>query len=127
MKARPVVTSVSHATRPIGSSRRTASKIASEIWSAILSGCPSVTDSDVKKCLPLLSINALLAPVGGRLKRGRLPFRSEARQRSRRSSLEEPEHVARVRPPRDPLQTENLRRRCVRIGLEDESSPGADE
>jgi hypothetical protein len=36
--ASPVVTSVSQATRPVGSSARTASRIASEIWSAILSG-----------------------------------------------------------------------------------------
>ncbi len=43
----PVVISVSHATRPFGSSASTASSTASEIWSAILSGCPSVTDSDV--------------------------------------------------------------------------------
>src|SRR3712207_549569 len=46
---RPVVISVSHATRPSGSSARTASRTLSEIWSAILSGCPSVTDSDVKR------------------------------------------------------------------------------
>src|SRR6185437_10769992 len=46
---RPVVIRVSQATRPIGSSRRTASRTASEIWSAILSGCPSVTDSEVKR------------------------------------------------------------------------------
>src|SRR5689334_2568299 len=39
--------SVSHATRLIGSSARTASRTESEIWSAILSGWPSVTDSDV--------------------------------------------------------------------------------
>src|SRR6267142_2399679 len=45
---RPVVISVSHATRPMGSSLRTASRTESEIWSAILSGWPSVTDSDVK-------------------------------------------------------------------------------
>src|SRR5581483_2674246 len=45
---RPVVISVSHATRLIGSSRRTASRTESEIWSAILSGWPSVTDSAVK-------------------------------------------------------------------------------
>src|SRR5712691_3206954 len=44
---RPVVISVSHATRPFGSSVRTASRTESEIWSAILSGWPSVTDSDV--------------------------------------------------------------------------------
>ena len=36
------------ATRPFGSSVRTASRTASEIWSAILSGCPSVTDSELK-------------------------------------------------------------------------------
>ena len=35
---KPVVTSVSHATRPVGSSRRISSRMASEIWSAILSG-----------------------------------------------------------------------------------------
>src|ERR671927_126750 len=33
---RPVFTSVSHATRPVGSSRSTASRTPSEIWSAIL-------------------------------------------------------------------------------------------
>ena len=46
--ARPVVMSVSQATRPFGSSVRTASRTASEIWSATLSGWPSVTDSEVK-------------------------------------------------------------------------------
>jgi hypothetical protein len=35
---RPVFTSVSHATRPVGSSRITASRTPSEIWSATLSG-----------------------------------------------------------------------------------------
>src|SRR5262245_9779096 len=45
----PVVISVSQATRPLGSSARTASSTESEIWSAILSGWPSVTDSDVKE------------------------------------------------------------------------------
>src|SRR5581483_1370169 len=46
---RPVVISVSQATRLAGSSASAASSTASEIWSAILSGCPSVTDSDVKR------------------------------------------------------------------------------
>src|SRR4051794_29567258 len=46
---RPVFTSVSHATRPVGSSRSTASRTPSEIWSATLSGCPSVTDSEVNR------------------------------------------------------------------------------
>src|SRR3989442_6414319 len=44
----PVVTRVSNATRAAGSLARIASRTASEIWSAILSGWPSVTDSDVK-------------------------------------------------------------------------------
>src|SRR3954468_19488685 len=46
---RPAVVAVSHATRASGSSRMMASRIASEIWSHILSGCPSVTDSEVKR------------------------------------------------------------------------------
>src|SRR5918992_2064646 len=51
----PVVTSVSQATRPrMGSSARIASRTASEIWSASLSGCPSVTDSDVNRCRRLI-------------------------------------------------------------------------
>src|SRR4029453_14905086 len=45
----PVFTSVSHATRPPGSSRSTASRTPSEIWSATLSGGPSVTDSEVNR------------------------------------------------------------------------------
>src|SRR5947209_17194983 len=45
----PVLTSVSQATRPRGSCAITASSTPSEIWSAILSGWPSVTDSDVKR------------------------------------------------------------------------------
>src|SRR5919201_2254901 len=46
---RPVVISVSQATRPFVSSVSTASRTVSEIWSATLSGCPSVTDSDVNR------------------------------------------------------------------------------
>src|SRR3977135_1289559 len=46
---RPVLTSVSQATRPYGSSVSTASSTPSEIWSAILSGWPSVTDSEVNR------------------------------------------------------------------------------
>src|SRR6058998_2271595 len=46
---RPVVISVSHATRPVGSSARTASRTVSEIWSATLSGWPSVTDYEVNR------------------------------------------------------------------------------
>src|SRR4051812_6239127 len=46
---KPVVMNVSQATRACGSLLRTASRTESEIWSAILSGCPSVTDSDVNE------------------------------------------------------------------------------
>src|SRR5205085_5010894 len=48
---RPVVVAVSQATRAIGSWARIASRTPSEIWSHSLSGCPSVTDSLVKKDL----------------------------------------------------------------------------
>src|SRR5512139_2777373 len=48
MTHRPVVNSVSHATRACLSWVRIASSTASDTWSAILSGCPSDTDSDVK-------------------------------------------------------------------------------
>ena len=44
------MTSVSQATLLIGSSASAASRMVSEIWSAILSGWPSVTDSEVKRC-----------------------------------------------------------------------------
>src|SRR5471032_2964188 len=47
--ASPVVTIVSHATRDAGSFASSASTTASEIWSATLSGWPSVTDSDVNR------------------------------------------------------------------------------
>src|SRR5690349_24250296 len=53
--AMPVLTSVSQATRPPGSSPMIASRTPSEIWSATLSGCPSVTDSDVKRYSPSAS------------------------------------------------------------------------
>ncbi len=43
---RPVVNNVSTATRLCGSSASIASRIASLTWSAILSGWPSVTDSE---------------------------------------------------------------------------------
>src|SRR5579875_2054852 len=45
----PVVIRVSTATRLVGSCASSASRIESLIWSAILSGCPSVTDSDVNR------------------------------------------------------------------------------
>src|SRR5580700_1206533 len=45
----PVLASVSSATRELGSSVRSASRTASEIWSHILSGWPSETDSEVNR------------------------------------------------------------------------------
>src|SRR5207247_10477161 len=60
MTATPVVTSVSQATRPFGSCFMTSSRTASEIWSAILSGWPSVTDSDVNKKLRKASLKRIL-------------------------------------------------------------------
>src|SRR5205809_2363353 len=61
----PVVINVSTATRLVGSSLSIPSRMASLIWSAILSGCPSVTDSEVKSrratCLPSL--------LGGKIRR----------------------------------------------------------
>ena len=47
--AAPVFTSVSQATRARLSWARIASSTASEIWSAILSGWPSETDSEVNR------------------------------------------------------------------------------
>src|SRR5262249_47696030 len=46
----PVVTSVSQATRAWRSWVRMAARIASEVWSAHLSGWPIVTDSLVNRC-----------------------------------------------------------------------------
>src|SRR5262245_61768696 len=63
---RPVVTRVSIAARDPGSPLRTSSRIASEIWSAILSGCPSVTDSDVKRYRPLAMLAILLIAAARR-------------------------------------------------------------
>ena len=51
----PVVVAVSQATRLMGSCAKRASRIASEMASHILSGCPSVTDSDVNNLLSMFS------------------------------------------------------------------------
>src|SRR6478735_5813677 len=51
---RPVLQSVSAATREYLSSARMASRMASEIWSATLSGWPSETDSEVNRKLWLM-------------------------------------------------------------------------
>ena len=51
----PVQLAVSHATRLIGSCSIHASRMASEMASHILSGCPSVTDSDVNNNFSICS------------------------------------------------------------------------
>src|ERR687889_144470 len=67
----PVVISVSTATRLRGSCASIASRMESLIWSAILSGWPSVTDSDVKRRrdtrYSLGSVTVGWTPGGGRL------------------------------------------------------------
>src|SRR4051794_17166125 len=63
----PVVISVSQATRPAGSAARTASRMASETWSATLSGWPSVTDSDVKRKLRSAMAGGYRRPPARRL------------------------------------------------------------
>ena len=50
----PVVVEISQATRLNGSPFNNSSKIASDIISHILSGCPSVTDSEVKTLFSIL-------------------------------------------------------------------------
>src|SRR5580704_11867687 len=60
----PVVSRVSHATRLSGSSARSASRTESEIWSAILSGWPSVTDSEVKVYRVLTGGSILIGGAG---------------------------------------------------------------
>src|SRR3954454_2015039 len=72
---RPVFTSVSQATRPVGSSAITASRTPSEIWSATLSGWPSVTDSDVKRYS--LSVSTGVVIRRGRLAVGGRPARAQ--------------------------------------------------
>src|SRR5690625_117398 len=59
---KPVVTMVSTATRAEQSCSSRASRIESEMRSQILSGCPSVTDSDVNSCRFVLSVTYRTLP-----------------------------------------------------------------
>src|SRR3954451_10987271 len=69
---RPVVSRVSHATRDFGSCSSSASRMASDTWSAILSGWPSVTDSEVKvqRVMSELLLSALRQPRRGGVEDG---------------------------------------------------------
>src|SRR5689334_24850070 len=77
----PVVTRVSHATRPWGSRERIASSTASEIWSATLSGWPSVTDSEVKTWRLLPAMETLGGWSWGAQERCKLARARPPRQR----------------------------------------------
>src|SRR4029079_15814970 len=90
---RPVVISVSQATRPSGSSVSTASSTESEIWSAILSGWPSVTDSDVKENERVGMRGRLAAgaaDVGGEGRPGRRPAPEDRAEDRDRAELRQP-------------------------------------
>src|SRR3954470_9468275 len=96
---RPVVTSVSTATRLPGSCSRSASRIESEIWSQILSWCPSVTDSEVHrrraaKIAPVV-LRRARSPARQCLRRGRYPGEGSAPARPgpRRGSDEHVEYA----------------------------------
>src|SRR3954454_24145464 len=84
----PVVIRVSHATRPCGSSVRTASRTASEIWSAILSGCPSVTDSELKLNERELIAGRLADPEPGSF-RGRIALHQRGDEVGERDAVED--------------------------------------
>ena len=96
--SRPVVTVVSQATRAWGSCSKIASSTASEIWSQILSGCPSVTDSEVKSLcaiffLPFFSLGT--PSLSARKKRGPLIRRSAHTTIAALSLLAEPPYAPR--------------------------------
>src|SRR5258708_24966034 len=61
MTTRPVLHSVSAATRDVGSCAKMASSTESEIWSETLSGWPSETDSEVNRNSLFISGNPTVA------------------------------------------------------------------
>src|ERR1700686_108541 len=62
----PVVTIASQATLANGALARMASRMASEIWSATLSGWPSVTDSDVNSDVAAMAKSSTESPAPAR-------------------------------------------------------------
>src|SRR5664280_3094813 len=95
----PVVSRVSQATRLSGSSVSSASSTESEIWSAILSGCPSVTDSEVKvyRLLTAGSILGCLVVVRPGGADGRCRCRAAVRRRTACPGGESPDGGTRGR------------------------------
>src|SRR3954469_21792877 len=81
---RPVVVAVSHATRADVSSRMIASRIASEIWSHILSGWPSVTDSDVNRYWAASTMLVIPARVSPKARPARLAVHGPSDRRDER-------------------------------------------
>src|SRR5581483_10003795 len=121
----PVVISVSQATRLIGSLVSAASRTAAEIWSAILSGCPSVTDSDVNRKLRAAMNSAqCTCLLGGRRanhqRRGQLVNRQACEHGAhalgdRHLDPEPMREVAQHRRRREPLHSvADLRARLLR-------------
>src|SRR6185436_4003148 len=114
MNARPVVTIVSQATRLIGSCASSVSSTASEIWSAILSGWPSVTDSEVKRCLPVLAMERLSNISGPRVELVvdlAQPFAADVRVDLRGRDVRVAEHRlqrAQVRPALEQVRRERV-------------------
>src|SRR5258705_5249064 len=85
---RPVVVAVSQATRAFGSSRMIAPRMASETWSHILSGWPSVTDSEVNRYWAASTMLMSAKPSTAPRRTGLGGYRSDAGRR--RSSTGEP-------------------------------------
>src|SRR6266576_788117 len=116
---RPVVISVSQATRPAGSSVSTASSTASEIWSATLSGCPSVTDSEVKRNsrgaairrLRLLDLEKRVEGAG--VARAGRPFEERAQRPEVRG------HLGRELRSRQPCEALDQRNRVLQVEVEE--------
>src|SRR3954452_10714708 len=95
----PVVRRVSHATRDAGSCSSRASRMASDTWSAILSGCPSVTDSEVNVHFVTASSLLVIGSVDGRRRvehgHGHLPLVGERHMPLEVSGADD-QHLVRV-------------------------------
>src|SRR5262249_32924948 len=107
----PVFVIVSHATRLFGSCARIASRIASDTWSAILSGWPSATDSEVNR------YDLLIVPYLMFFERKLVVFNPEA---SRLFVQDEPPREHRICPTRrlhDTAESKEVNLLETRIGM----------